>query len=191
MENDRLTQIWDSQKSEIALENPANIIKKAKKQRAGQFITITVLSVTVLVLIAYAIAFIGSSWNNFALGLMLMISSLTFRIILEIITIYRKEYLLISLDNQAFQGYLKKYYSMRLRINYAITPICFGIYVYGFTLLLPYFKSAFSEGFYTYIVISGIVSLLVIAAIVINSILKEHRFLRELSGNQSANGVAE
>lgn len=181
MENDKLSQIWDSQTNSITLDKPKTIISKAQKQRNGQFITIAVLSITVLILIAFTIAYAGNRWNNFTLGLMLMISSLIFRIILEYITIYRKKSQLVSLDNRSFQKYLVKYYRMRLRINYIITPLCFGIYIVGFTKLLPYFKSTFSDGFYTYIIISGITSLIVIAGIIINTIWKEQVFLKQLS----------
>jgi hypothetical protein len=95
---------------------------------------------------------------------------------------YRKESRLIALENLAYQKYLKTYYRMRLRANYIITPLCFGVYIFGFTLLLPYFKKEFSVGFYNYILISGIVSLVIVALIILNSIAKEHRFLRQLKG---------
>ncbi len=180
MKNDKLSQIWKSQKNDLILDNPESIIKKAQIQRNGQLITIAVLAITVLILIAYAIKFASSNWNNFTLGLLLMISSLTFRLIIEYFTIYRKNNQLISLDNLSFQKYLKKYYRLRLNINYIITPLCFGIYVFGFIKLLPYFKNEFSEGFYAYILISGIASLIVLSAIIINSISKERKFLKQL-----------
>ncbi len=113
---------------------------------------------------------------DFALGLLLMISSLTFRVILEFITIYRKESQLISLDNPSYRKYLRKHYSIRLKVNYIVPPICFVIYIFGFIKLLPYFKQEFSEEFYTYILIFGTVSLLVIAGIVINTVSKQLRF---------------
>ena len=181
MKNDQLSQIWKSQSNDLSLNTSQNIIKKAKKQRSGQFITITVLSITLIILIIYAIKFAMGNWNNFALGLMLMISSLAFRLLLEFITIYRKESQLIVLDNQSFQKYLKKYYKIRLKVNYIITPICFGIYILGFTKLLPYFKQEFAEGFYIYIVISGIASMVILACIIINSTLKEYQFLQQLN----------
>lgn len=182
MKNDNLSQIWKSQPSDLSLDGPDNIIKKAKKQRNGQLITIAVLSVTLLILISFTIKYANSNWNNFTLGLLLMISSLAFRVIIELIGMYRKESQLIMLDNVAYQKYLKAYYRMRLRTNYIITPLCFGVYIFGFTMLLPYFKKEFSEGFYNYILISGTVSLVIIAAIIINSLVKEHRFLNHLKG---------
>lgn len=181
MENDKLTQLWNQNKDNSAITAPEIIIKKAKKQRYGQFIAIAVMSLTVLILLTYSIFTINNQWNNFALGLVLMISSLTFRIILEFVSLYQKENQLISLDSISFKKFLKKHYKLRLKVNYIITPICFAIYVFGFTKLLPYFKQAFSEGFYTYILISGIVSLFVLAVIIVKNILNENDFLKKIN----------
>lgn len=179
MENDKLTQLWN-QNDNSTLTAPEAIIKKAKKQRYGQFIAITAMSLTVLILLIYSIYSINNRWNNFALGLVLMISSLTFRIILEFVSLYQKESQLISLDNISFKKYLKRHYKLRLAVNYLITPICYIIYIIGFTKLLPYFKKEFSEGFYTYILISGIVTLLVLAIIIVKNTLMESNFLKQL-----------
>lgn len=181
MENDKLTQLWNQNKDNSTIANPETIIKKAKKQRNGQFIAIAVMSLTVLILLTYSIYNINNQWNDFALGLVLMISSLSFRIILEFVSLYQKESQLISLDSISFIKYLKRHYKIRLAVNYIITPICFTIYIIGFTKLLPYFKQEFSEGFYTYILISGIVSLFVLAVIIVKDILKENNFLKKLN----------
>lgn len=181
MENDKLTQLWNQNKDNHTIVAPETIIKKAKKQRYGQFLTIAIMSLTVIILLIYSINYINNQWNNFALGLVLMIFSLTFRIILEFVSLYQKENQLILLDNVSFKKYLKKHYKLRLTVNYIITPICFTLYIFGFTKLLPYFKNEFSEGFYTYILISGIISLLVLAIIIVKSILKESVFLKQLN----------
>lgn len=181
MKKDKLTQLWNSQTYDSSIENPALIIKRAKKQRNNQYISIAVMSVTVIILFIYSFYYVGNNWNNFTLGMVLMISSLSFRIILEFISLYRKENQLINLDNRLFKKYLKKHYKVRLRVNYIITPICFAIYILGFTMLLPYFKQMFSHNFYVYILISGMVSLVAIAAIVIKNTVKEHHFLTRLN----------
>ncbi len=181
MENNKLTQIWKSQKNDVRLEASDSIIKKAEKQRNSQFVTIGILSVTLIIVIAYAFAYASNNWNDFTLGLILMISSLFVRIVIEYITIYRKKSRLILLDNRSFQKYLQKHYKIRLRVNYIITPICFGIYVWGFIKLLPYFKNMFSKGFYIYIIISGIAVLVVLSVIIIRVILKEQKFLKQFS----------
>ena len=179
MENDPLNELWDSQDKQIPDNLLNTIIPKAKKQRRGQYISTAVMSITVLILLAYTLYY-AKQWDDFALGLFMMISSLTFRVILELITLYRKENQLVALDHSAFRAYLKRHYRFRLGINYYITPLCFAVYVIGFIKLLPYFKQYLSQGFYTYIVISGAISLLVLLGIVAKSVLKEQRFLKEL-----------
>lgn len=180
MENDHLNKLWEAQAVDSPNFNPKDLITKAKKQRNSQYISITVMLLTVLILIAYTFYYAFNQWNTFNLGLTLMISSLTLRIILEFYTLYRKEKQLVSMTQKSYRSYLKKYYKTRLFINYIITPICIAVYILGFYLLLPYFKSYFSEGFYTYIIISGIVSLSIVIAIIIKSTIKEQRFLKEL-----------
>ncbi|WP_422103969.1 hypothetical protein [Winogradskyella sp.] len=179
MEHDILDKLWNTQ-GDTTIKNPQDIIAKAKKQRKRQQASSFIMSLTVIILIAYTIYVAPSRWNNFTLGLLLMIGSLTFRVLLEFGTIHRKQSRLLALDNQSYKNYLKKHYRLRLIINYLITPICISLYIYGFYLLLPYFKKTFSEGFYDYIVISGVASLIVVIAIIIHSIIKESRFLRQL-----------
>lgn len=180
MENDNLNKIWEIQANDSAKFNPKDIITKAKKQRNGQYISISVMSLTVVILIIYAFYYAFNQWNNFNLGLILMISSLTLRIILEFYSLYRKEKKLISMAQKSYHAYLKKYYKTRLMINYVITPVCIAVYIFGFYLLLPYFKEYFSKAFYNYILISGSISLIVVIAIIINSTIKEQRFLKQL-----------
>ena len=180
MENDQLTELWEMQANDSSNFNPKDIITKAKKQRNSQYISITVMSLTVVVLFIYTFYYAFNHWNTFNLGLTLMITSLTFRIILEFYSLYRKEKQLISMAQKSYFAYLKKYYKARQIINFAVTPICIAIYIFGFYLLLPYFKDYFSKGFYTYILISGIFSLIGVSAIIIKSIIKEKRFLKQL-----------
>ncbi|WP_297805645.1 hypothetical protein [uncultured Polaribacter sp.] len=180
MENDQLTELWEMQANDSSNFNPKDIITKAKKQRNSQYISITVMSLTVVVLFIYTFYYAFNHWNTFNLGLTLMITSLTFRIILEFYSLYRKEKQLISMAQKSYFAYLKKYYKARQIINFAVTPICIAVYIFGFYLLLPYFKDYFSKGFYTYILISGIFSLIGVSAIIIKSIIKEKRFLKQL-----------
>lgn len=180
MKKDRLDQVWNSQNEPARLEDPKSIIAKVDRQRKGQITSITIMTLTIGILTWYALSYTGMVWNNFSLGLVLMVSSLAFRVLLELISMYRKENRLITLDASAFQGYLKRHHSLRQYVNFYITPICFGVYCYGFSKLLPYFKQEFSTGFYHYLLISGVVSIAVIALIVARSIMREHRNLKEL-----------
>jgi hypothetical protein len=85
------------------------------------------------------------------------------------------------MNQTSYHAYLKKYYRIRQIINYSITPLCIALYSIGFYFLLPYFKEIFSEGFYIYIIISGVISIIVVRTIIIYSIKKEQRFLEYLN----------
>lgn len=180
MKNDELKQLWSKQKNVLPSPPPQDIIAKAKSQRRGQFISITILGITVIVLLLFSLTYATNQWNGFSFGLTLMIASLSFRIIIEFSFLFRKEGQLITLDHGAYRSYLARYYRSRLWINFLLSPLCFGIYVFGFSKLLPYFKQAFSPGFYTYLVVSGVISLLALVGIVGYSVIKEERFLRAL-----------
>ena len=180
MKNDQLTQIWQSQKRELPHDNLAQIIKKAKKQRNSQYYAIGVISMTILVLVLFTIFFVPKKWNDFAFGLVLMIASLLFRVILECVSLFRKESQLITLDSTSFQVYLKKHSRLRLKINYFVTPLCFAVYVFGLTKLFPYFKEEFSGSLYNYFLISGFGSLFVIAILIVNDVRKEINFLKQI-----------
>ncbi|MCB0399826.1 MAG: hypothetical protein KDD26_09440, partial [Winogradskyella sp.] len=122
MENDVLNTIWNSQ-DDKSINNPEAIISKAKTQRRRQFWSVLIMSLTVAILIGYTIFVSPNQWNNFTLGLLLMISSLVFRIVLELGTIYLKEGKLVTLDNKSYKNYLKKHYKLRFWIHYLVTPI--------------------------------------------------------------------
>lgn len=180
MENDNLNKLWEMQANDSSNFNPKEIITKAKKQRNRQYTSITVMSLTVILLIIYAFYYAFNQMNTFNLGLILMVTSLTLRIILEFYSLYRKENQLISMTQKSYHAYLKKYYKARQMVNYVITPICIAVYIFGFYLLLPYFKKYFSNGFYTYIIVSGVISLIFVIVIIVKSTIKEQGYLKQL-----------
>ena len=180
MENRQLDKLWNMQNGAASINTSEDIIFIAKRQRRSQVLGIIIMGLTVVILMVYSLIVLPRHWNNFSFGLVLMIGSLVFRIILEMVTMHRKKSKLITMDAKTYSFYLKGFYKSRLIINFFVTPISFAIYSYGFYLLLPYFKNEFSERFYTYLLISGIISLLVLAAIIVKSILKEHRILKTI-----------
>ncbi len=180
MNNDNLTDLWKAQATESLALNPNNIITVAKKQRTKQYIGISIMLSTVLILIFFTFRYAIHQWNTFNLGLILMISSLIIRILLEFYSLYRKEKKLVSMTQDSYHTYLKKHYKIRQIINYIITPICVAVYIFGFSLLLPYFKKGLSNGFYIYILFSGIISLSIVIAIIVKNTIKEQRFLKQL-----------
>jgi membrane-bound metal-dependent hydrolase YbcI (DUF457 family) len=184
MESDKLQELWNQQGGKMPSFTPDDILLKAKKQRRGQYISILVLMLTVVILSVYAFLYAFNQWNSFNLGLLLMISSLVLRVIIELLSIYRKESRLIAMDHNSYHAYLKKYYGIRRVINYLITPVCIITYIIGYTLLLPYFKEYFSQGFYTYIQVSGAVSIGGIIVLILYSIVKEERLLKQLQSSK-------
>ena len=180
MEKDKLSELWEAQQEQTLQLNPELLKQLASRQRNGQFLTLLIIGLTFLVVGTYALIYALGSWNNFSLGLLLMLSSLGARIGFELFSLYKKEAQLIAMDPLRFQEYLKQHYRLRLRVNYWITPLCFGIYLIGFIMLMPYFKQAFSSGFYNYLLLSGFGSLLFVGIIIMRSVIKEQRFLKSL-----------
>lgn len=180
MKNKSLDQIWAEQSTNIPNVAWSEISKKANAQRRKQNIGIGVMSLTLAVIIGYSIWQFPKEFNMFIVGLLIMILALVLRIGLEFYFKLQKGSQMIRLNAKEYLSYLKSYYGSRKLIHYVVTPICFGGYVCGLLLLFPYFKEAFSEGFYLYLVISGIVSLLVIAVIIVNQVIKELQFIKQL-----------
>ncbi len=180
MKNDILNKLWNSEEHPSPLAQPEAIIKKAKLQRQRQYISIIVLAVSVVILGLYAGLYFPKNLNHFGLGLLLMMAPLVFRIILEWVSIYKKETKIMTMQSKAYHNYLKLYYSFRKVVKYGITPLCFGIYTYGVTLLFPYFKREFTSGVYIYLVATAIVSLIVIAGIIVRGIAKENQFYKAI-----------
>ena len=180
MNKDLLNQLWSKQPESRNTLSAQDIITKADRQRKGQYLSTAIMSITVLIVTGYAIYFATGWWNNFTIGLLLMIGSLLSRIVLELISIIKKERKLVALSHHQFKKYLHKHYKKRLVVNYIISPICFAVYTFGFYLLLPYFKEEFSDGFYDYLIVSGVLSLVFVCIIIVWSIIKEHQFLKAL-----------
>ncbi|WP_194851550.1 hypothetical protein [Nonlabens antarcticus] len=180
MENKFLDAIWQEQSAAIPPFGSQEIIKKAIAQRLNQKIGMAVMCITVGILILYAIWQFPDEINMFIVGIFIMIASLTIRIAIEYYSKLRKISGLLKMDGKQYLAYLKSYYRWRKRIHFVITPVCFSGYLYGLWELFPYFKAEFSDGFYTYLIISASVSLTVIAVIIINQIRKELVFEKSL-----------
>lgn len=180
MENKELSNIWSAQAQELPVINSKLIIQKATMQRRNQKIGIAVMALTVAILVAYMLWQFTQELNNFMVGLFLMITSLVVRIAIELNASLNKINNLVKLSTSDFTSYLKRFYKWRKTTHYVITPSCFTMYVIGLTMLFPYFKEAFSSGFYTYLIVSAVGSLLVIAFIIYKQVRKELAFLTDL-----------
>lgn len=180
MENDLIKNIWNSQVEQSQTGDPSSIIRLAKSQRRHQLGGILIMSMAVFILIGFMIYISNFQWNNFSLGIFLMISTLLLRIFVEITSLFVKQKKLINLDHKSFHLYLKNHYKNRLWINYLLTPVCILFYTYGFFLLLPYFKEELSHSFYRYILFSGFISIGIITGIIFYRIMQERKELNFL-----------
>lgn len=183
MENNNLEQIWSQQPAAIKMTSK-QIIHKATVQHRKQQVGIAVMGITVVVLSIYGLWIFPKSFNNFSLGMLLMIGSLLVRIIIEVAFTMSKVSKSLQLDHRAYTNFLTGYYTQRRGIHMVITPLCFLTYLYGLLLLFPYFKQAFSHGFYVYCIVSATVSLLVIAVLIAVQAQKELAFLKTLKATR-------
>lgn len=158
--------------------------QKAKQVRTKHLVTIAILSVTVLVIIWYFATYAGTGFNRFSIGLLMMIFSLLIRIVIEYISFRTLHKIDIRADFKTYTKQVTAFYSKRKLIHLIITPLLFAAYVTGFILLLPIFQEQFSEAFYIYVLVSGIVSMVIIAWVIIKANKRELKLLEHLKQSE-------
>tara|TARA_R110002050_G_scaffold15706_4_gene48112 strand:- start:5478 stop:6044 length:567 start_codon:yes stop_codon:yes gene_type:complete len=172
---------WNHQKTPETPDNGyKTIIQKVSLIREKQRLTNSILSITILILIAFFIYIAAYKYKLVAWALVVMIASLVIRIGLELHSIKKLNHLNVNTDANSFKQSMILYYKSRVRVHFVWTPILVTLYIIGFILLLPSFKENLSFGFYTYILISSIVSLIIIGVLIIKQIAKELTILKEL-----------
>ncbi|GMN10100.1 hypothetical protein MTsPCn9_14850 [Croceitalea sp. MTPC9] len=159
-----------------------SLMKEIEKIKNKQKITNVVLFATVLVLVGFFFYISGYNNRQVILGLSLMIGSLIVRIIIELLSIKKLQRINRSKENTLFKQELTKYYNQRRIVHIVITPLIVLLYAIGFIILLPLFKANLSAGFYTYILISSIVLLVVFGFFIgrqLKNELADLRFLKD------------
>lgn len=177
---------WEEQpQPEIPHEGSKIIMQKINAIQNKQRITNGVLLTTTFVLIGFF--FYINAYSNLivSLGLFLMIGSLIVRIMIEYVSIKDLKRMDFTKDAAAFRTDLINYYKKRVTTHYVATPIILALYAVGFIILLPSFKENLSKGFYTYIVVSAIVILIVMVFFIGKEIQKELNSLRQLKSSQT------
>ncbi len=180
-----LEQAWQQQSGKGAQrpmpEQLMQLSEEQAKQVKSKFrLTIGLLSLTVFILIAYFATYADLSFTSFSIGLLLMIVSLTIRIVLEWVSTLQFQQLDRLLDFSTFLQQSTAFYSKRRILHLVITPLLYATYIIGFVLLLPVFKQEFSNGVYLYFVFSGFGSLLVLAWFIYKANRKELSVLKKL-----------
>ncbi|MFD2918767.1 hypothetical protein ACFS6H_03530 [Terrimonas rubra] len=181
-----LENIWNNQPALPRL-SAADIELKARAQakaiKAKHQWTIVIISITAMVLIAYFIWITAYDHRMLFTGLGIMIVMLLLRILAEYRSIRKLNTLSAEISLTEYAGRLKRFYQWRKRIHLVLTPVVYGLYMVGFILLLPAFKTAFSAGFFWYIIISGIAFFIVFGVFMARQIKRELTILAVLNKN--------
>ena len=172
---------WNNQPEfNIPEEGTKAITKKVSFLKRKQQITNIVLSITAIILIGFFFYVAAYRVNAAMYGLFLMIGSLAIRIGVEVLSVRKLRHLDMVLNASVFKEKLVAYYRKRIKIHYILTPLAIIAYCIGFMQLLPIFKENLSSGFYTYIVVSSIVLLLILGLFIAKQIKNELSLLQEL-----------
>lgn len=141
--------------------NSSEIIRLARERlddsRKKHLITITVLGITLLVIALYAVISHGKGFL-FMAGIGLMITSLLVRILIEWNSSETLKKINVDEITSSYLQQLTRFYQSRKRIHGWVTVAVFSAYVVGFLLLLPLFKQIMSQGFFIYILVSGLIT---------------------------------
>lgn len=183
---ENLENIWNSQPAPPVL-SAADIELKARTQakaiKTKHQWTIVIISITALVLLAYFIWIAAYNNRMLFIGLGIMITMLLLRIIAEYRSISKLNTLSAETSFMEYAGSLQAFYQWRKKIHFILTPLVYGLYMVGFILLLPIFKTTFSTGFFWYIIISGIAFFIVFGFFMARQIKKELGILAVLNKN--------
>lgn len=159
-EFDNMISGWKNQTIPASANKAIDIANLAQKRlkdtERKHAATIAVLGTTLLILTAFAI-YTGGKSSLFVAGIGLMIAALGARIAVEWWSSVQLKKLNIREDSSNYLKQLTGFYQTRKKIHSIFTVITFGLYVVGFGMLLPLFKASLSSGFFTYIIVSGVV----------------------------------
>lgn len=176
-----LKKQWIKQSQPETPKNGAQqILEKIADIKKKQQMTNIILSITIMVLVAFFIYISAYRFQTVLIGLLLMIGALVVRIGLEIKSISTLRKMNTALDVDGFRQGIIQYYANRKRVHFIFTPLIILLYCIGFIMLLPSFKAGLSLGFYRYVLTSAIVVLVVLSTFIFKQIRKELAVLEEL-----------
>jgi hypothetical protein len=185
---ENLQDIWNKQSISNHKKTAAELIKMAeehsKKIKLNHIGTLVIIGITILILIPYFI-WIGSySFSFFTLGLALMIISMLTRIMIEGISIRKFNSVKTELPLLEYCEKATQFYHWRKKIHFIVTPIIYMVYLFGFSLLIPTFKTEFSTPFFIYLMASGYGFLIGFAFFLRKKIKNEMKILEFLKNIQ-------
>ncbi len=184
-EFNELQNKWESNKNKILIPNNFDTLfnKIKKKERENYFFyygTITILLTTLIVisLFFYYVAPVKETLSRIGAGL--MIAGLLFRIVIEIISIYRAKQI-NHLDNtlKTTENTIK-FLQFRKIIHKIIAPIIIVLYTVGFYMITPEFSLYIRFWYLVLIDISYVIIAIILFIIIRNSVKKEMQKLNDI-----------
>jgi hypothetical protein len=176
-EFEELQNAWNQQDTKGSLPLADDIIVKAntqtKKMTAFHLSTMMILTMTVLVLIWFFLTLDFQEISQPLVGILMMILSLSSRIIIEFISLKKFKKVNILSDFNTYTQDITRFYAFRKMLQFRITPLSIACYYIGFVLLIPTFKQTLSNGFYLYVLSSGFLFLIFITWIIIRQVKQE------------------
>jgi uncharacterized membrane protein (DUF485 family) len=182
---DDIQALWGKQNEpHPSADSPEKIMAKADKNkkelRFNHLSTMAILTVTVGVVIWYASVFGNTTYTDVTIGLFLMIASMILRIGFEYFSFRKFNQISPKNTTKACLEATISFQKLRRRIQFFVTPLSLLSYVLGFIMLLPYIKAGVSEGFYWYILGSGVVLLIFFSVIIYRQIKREIHLMNHL-----------
>lgn len=187
-EFEELQSLWNQQSDATPKLNSNEIRAKSndniRKIKRGHFWTIGILTMLIFVLGYFYLWIFNDKIANQIKGLQLMIVVIIARIILEIISIFQFSRIDFTNSFKNYTEQLTAFYKFRKVTHFIITPFIYLSYFLGFISLLPLFKENLSEGFYLYVVISGIGFLAFFSSFLFKIVRKDLDDVKFLNGVQ-------
>ncbi|ARN78590.1 hypothetical protein BST97_11660 [Nonlabens spongiae] len=174
-----LTEGWKTQTASDLLPEQFQSIKNK------QSYTIVVLSITMVILIAFAIWVFNPEVLVFNIGMALMIISLVVRIILEMSSIKENKSLKLNASLHHYFEKIQEYHQNRLKTHQVWTPVLLATYWLGFVLLIPTFKTNLSDFMFQYVCWSSIPIAVVMVWLIAREVKKEKLVLRQIKSDLS------
>lgn len=178
---DELTRVWQGQKTPGAFADPEKIRRDAdtqvRKVRQGHWATILILFITVSILVLLLSI---QNDSRLALGLGLMVSALSIRVVLEYASVRRIGKLQRDQPLTTCRDEMERYYHWRVRLHRVYTPVLYAGYCVGFILMLPSFLQTMSPGLFTAVWVSGLFTLSGFALFMVYVLRKEIKVLKTI-----------
>ncbi|GMQ31546.1 hypothetical protein [Algoriphagus confluentis] len=181
---DELKNLWNRQSLGLiptqADEFLVKIESHIKQMRTGQQKTLFTLIILLVILISYSLWVLHTGTSRYTLGLGLMIGAIMVRVTFEGLSIFKFNSVKPDLAMIEFREKITKFYFWKNRVNRIFIPILYGIYLLGFTFLVPVFKDTLSSGMFLYVILSGYGFLFLFTFVVRKKVRKEKMILEFL-----------